>query len=212
MKKLFLLLVTICVCSCQPDPIPALRDPLVVASDPNNIGAFSGGDQMGMCYGYAWNLMYRLNHETDAKAWLMTVTGVGDPEPEYHPEKIKRHIQPVPHEMLGIWGHAVVLFQLPDGEIYIDDENVNRAIHLDMDKFWHNNPTDINNDFANWAVKELWRRHAHVERFDFNNFTVSFTSFLYGKRDTLDDFDGDATGYFVGQDHPYYFPPDWCVD
>lgn len=186
---------------------------------------------MGMCYGYATNLMYRLNNETTAKAWIMLVTGIGDPQPDmpYSEGKVKRHIRPV-HEtpMSYLWGHAAVLFLTVDNRLYIVDENTCRPVELDMDVFWHNIHQEHNadgtfntyeDDFADWALKTLWKKawkgkdeKGDKYPIDTTHFRVSFSYWKYGKRDIMDDIDESAENYFVGQDHAYYFPPDWCVD
>lgn len=214
MKKLFTLLlgaIFIAFSGCQSNVEEVKQRPsaIQVASDPSNYGYHSIGQTDGMCYGFAINLMNRLNNETDAHAWIMLVAGVGDPQPtapdsEPNPFTHKRGIR-------GFWGHALVLFTT-DGKLYAMDENVNSPVEINLNKVdWTIDDPAVS--LADVVVKELWATLPHARYpMAWDNFRASAPAFEYGKQDVFNDFGKDADAYFTMQNHAYYFPPDWCVD
>lgn len=208
---IFLAAIFICFSGCKSkvDEVKPRPSAIQVASDPSNYGYHSRGQTEGMCYGFAINLMYRLNNETDAHAWIMLVVGIGDPQPTAPPGNPNPFLK---HQSVGngMWGHAIVLFTLDD-KLYAVDENVDGPVEINLNKVdWTLDDPAVS--LADVAVKELWATKTTKYPFAWDSFKASAPTFEYGKQDVFNDFGKDANDYFTMQNHAYYFPPDWCVD
>lgn len=185
---------------------------LRIAADPTNFGYHSIGQEEGMCFGFAINLMIRLNKEADVtKAWIMVVTGIGDPEP-WGPERPPNHWHPDKFTSdSGMWGHAIVLFTTPDNKIYAVDENVDGPVELDLNQL-DLVSDDVDANFAEMVIRQLWSHLKSRYPVAWEQFKVSAPHFIYGKQQVFDDFADMANIYFTMQNHAYYFPLDWCLD
>jgi hypothetical protein len=197
-----------------PAPIEQTRDPIKICSDPKNFGYHSIGHEEGMCMGFAINLMHRLNREADVtNAWIMTMVGIGNPEPD-KPESENRWFirrgKTQGHGM-GFWGHAVVLFTTFDHKMYAMDENVNAPIEVNINKLDFTDSDPMSN-FPEMVIRDLWADGISKYPIAWEKFRVSSPHFIYGKQDVFDDFCTAADVYFTMQNHAYYFPPDYCVD
>lgn len=177
--------------------------PLEICKDPNNYGLHSNGCREGMCYGFAINLLYRLQHETDVTAELWTFTGFEDPQPT----------APKNPGENGMWGHAIVVFWTWwDNKMYACDENVGQAIEIDLNQVDWTCGQAENAAVLDAVMKQLWSHFPTRYPFAFNSFDLSAPVVMTGKADILKDFDPMAEDYFEMQAHAYYFPPDYCLD
>jgi len=218
-KKLLLIaLAAICFLGCHKKQVkPAVvqdRDPVKIASDPSNYGYHSIGQETGMCYGFAINLMDRLNKQADvSNVWIMSIMGIGNPQPtspDREPNRWLLRKGKIPTDW-GIWWHAIVLFTTSDNKIYAVDENVSKPVEINLDLLdWTSD--DIMSNFPEVVIRQLWSTWKSRYPFAWESFKASAPTFYYGKQDIFDNFGKSADVYFTMQNHAYRFPEDWCVD